>query len=516
MPQNALFIAKLGFLFEHGARAEHLSNGEKPAVRRMRASIGRGAFALKAIAGAALIALSMGGTDALGDGLASLKQPRGAVTASAAQLEPTPQGGVVLKLALSQKVDTHAFTLNGPERIVVDFPEINWGFDPASVVAQAPPAVRARGVKALRVGLFRMGRSRMVLDVEAPMTRGAVRFAAASSGAGSVLLLELKPTAAASVGERAEARLAEAAKSAENAGSEQGLARRAAALAFETGATPPGAVEKIDVLARAGLSENWPGLRNAAPAPRPRPRMTVIAVDAGHGGGDPGARYGGMKEKHLVLKVAKLLRGELERLPRVKVVMTRKDDRYIELKDRVKIARDAGADLFVSLHADALKEHPEVAGASFYTLSDRASDALAARLAKNENASFANESGFQSENPWVRRLLVDYAQRRQVAGAHHLVEGMVKSFRANRVPLIKSRPHREAGFKVLKNFDQPSLLIELGFLTNIRDQRRFTNPAWRETAAKAIAGAIERWIDDRNAPAQAGDIVMRAAAAEAR
>lgn len=462
---------------------------EAPVRRQRRFGALSAALAAKAFA-AMLLGLAIGGSEALGDGLSPLQQPKKTVTADAARLEPTAQGGVALRLRLSGQVDTQAFELSGPDRVVVDFPEIHWNIDPAAIIAAAPPAVRARGVKGMRVGLFRMGRSRMVLDLEGPMRRAPVRFLADDGAEAGELVVELQP-------ERPFV-------PAEPEPSRAGLSRRAAALAIETGALDPLASP------RAGGS-TAPAF---APAPRLRPRITVIAVDAGHGGHDKGAHHNGLKEKNLVLAVAKALRDELESHPRVRVVMTRESDRFVELDERVAIARDAGADLFVSLHADALKEHPEVSGASFYTLSDSASDALAARIARQENAALQAAPSFDVDNPWVRRLLVDYAQRRHVGSAHHLVEGMVRSFRSERVPLIRTRPHREAGFLVLKNFDQPSLLIELGFLTNIRDQRRFSNPAWRETAVKAISSAILRWIDDRDAPAVAGDLVMRADATE--
>ena len=463
-------------------------------------------LAAKAVALATLAAVAATGGDALGDGLKPLTQPGKAVSATAARLDPTPQGGVLLTLDLSQEVETHVFPLRGPERLVVDFPEIRWSFDPKAAIGGAPAAVKARGVSGLRVGLFRMGRSRLVLDLDGPMRRGPIRFVEREGGAGRAMLLELTPV---SSGGRAKT---------PSRAAPRRLETRAAALEIETGAIETNSIQIGSP--RGASSAARRGLRggprhvapDAAPAPRPRPRMTVIALDPGHGGRDPGARAAGKSEKHLVLRVAKQLRDELVKHPRVRVVMTREDDRFLELGERVEIARRAQADLLVSIHADSLPEHPEVHGASFYTLSDRASDALAARIARRENAADGLDATADA-NPWVRRLLVDYAQRRSVSSAHHLVEGMVKSFRSNKVPLLRSRPHREAGFRVLKSFDQPSMLIELGFMTNIRDQRRFTNPAWRETAAKAMASAILRWRDDRDAPALAGDLVMRAAAA---
>ncbi|MEM9725461.1 MAG: N-acetylmuramoyl-L-alanine amidase [Pseudomonadota bacterium] len=436
---------------------------------------------------AALVACWAGltGGDALGKALKPLAQPDAPLEAVSARLEPLGAEGVALVIGLTGPARTQSFSLAGPDRAVIDFPELRWRFDPKAVLASAPKSVRTRGVSNLRVGLFRLGRSRLVLDLDRPLSRGAVRIVAAPAGARAPYVL----------------RMALGAVTPEIASATKGADPVATSAAIVTGDVSP-----LRDQAR------WRGgpARAAAPIPRPRPEITTIALDPGHGGRDPGATYGRQAEKTLVLNVAKSLRRALEKRPRIRVVMTREDDRFLTLDQRVEIAREARADLFVSIHADALPKHPEVNGAAFYTLSDRASDGLAARLARRENAADDGLETAAAATPWVRGLLVDYAKRSSVASAHHLVEGMVSSFRRNRVPLIRKRPHREAGFRVLRNFDQPSLLIELGFLTSIRDQRRFTNPAWRATAVEAMADAIVRWRDAKRAPAHAGPLMRQA------
>lgn len=425
-----------------------------------------------------------------GDGLRALTEPRLAVTASAARIEPTAQGGLRLSLALSQPVESQIFTLKGPDRMVLDLPELRWGFDPQDVAAEAAPAARARGFLGLRVGLFREGRSRLVLDLSQGLEAAPARISRGAGGYGAVMTIDLTPP----LKRRAEAPAPE------------GLSQRPAAFAIETGSIEAAAriADAAPAPARiVGLPEERE-LR-LAPVPRPRPSAVTIVIDPGHGGKDPGAHYGDIKEKDLVLEVARELRDELRGSARVRVLLTRDSDRYLTLNQRVAVAREARATLFLSIHADALPESPEVSGASFYTLADKNSDDMAALIARRENAVDGPQVERLSErSPIVRRFLASFAQRRFEAGSNDLVREMVANFDGAGVPLIKTSPHRQANLRVLRNFDQPSLLVELGFLTSLRDQRRFKNPAWKETAAQAMAAAIKRWLTARE---QRGEVV---------
>lgn len=454
---------------------------------------------LKTATAATLIWLGGDVGAAWGDGLRRLKEPQAPVFASAARVEPTAQGGLRLFLALSQPVETQIFTLEGPDRVVVDLPELGWGFDPKDVAAGAAPAARARGFEGLRAGLFRAGRSRLVLDLDAPLIPGQIRFSRGPGGAGAIMTLDLAAP---------EKRRAEAAQTLALAGEER-LAQRPAAFAIETGSVGPAHGPAPLIAAPSPLLDLPPERElRLAPVPRPRPEAVTIVLDPGHGGHDPGARYGDIREGDLVLEVARELRDELQSAARVRVLMTRDSDRFIPLDRRVAIAREAKAALFVSIHADALPRHPEVSGTSFYTLADTASDALAERIARRENGvEGAAASPMADASPDLRQFLAGYFQRRSKAGSKSLVREMVANLRGAGVSMIQTNPHRQANLRVLRTFDQPSVLIELGFLTSLRDQRRFGNPAWRETAAKALAASILRWLRKREKPE--GELVAR-------
>ena len=220
-----------------------------------------------------------------------------------------------------------------------------------------------------------------------------------------------------------------------------------------------------------------------APEARGRP---IVVIDAGHGGRDPGATSvsGAVHEKDLTLALARELRDDLVKRGRVRVAMTREDDRYLTLDERAAVARRLGAGMFVSLHTDSAP-NPLARGATVYSLSDVASDAEAARLAASENGAEEN----QSSNGSVDAMLSDLAMRTEMSASADLAERLVGKS-AGRFEL-RPNPHRFASFHVLRRADAPGILFEAGYISNVDDEVVLRSPDQRSKIALALAQAIE-------------------------
>ena len=223
----------------------------------------------------------------------------------------------------------------------------------------------------------------------------------------------------------------------------------------------------------------------------------MIVLDPGHGGIDLGASSAhGDIEKNIVLDFAKALAAKLEAGGRYKVVLTRGSDVFIPLAERVQIARDANAALFVSIHADTLSEG-HVQGATVYTVSDRASDAEAARVAEKENQADAAAGVVGSEDvAEVHDILQDLTRRETRAYSHVFSRTLGRC--GKNAGRLNKNPQRSAGFRVLKAPDVPSVLFELGYLSNEKDLAGLVSPEWREKAAATLAGAIDAFFAQRN------------------
>lgn len=220
-----------------------------------------------------------------------------------------------------------------------------------------------------------------------------------------------------------------------------------------------------------------------SPVAKGRP---IVVIDAGHGGRDPGATSvsGQVREKELTLALARALRDELVKRGRVRVAMTREDDRYLTLDDRAAVARRLNAAMFVSIHIDSAA-NPLARGASVYSLSDVASDAEAARLAARENA----DSGTIGRDGSVETMLADLAMRSQMTASADLASRLVNKA-AGRVEL-RPNPHRFAAFHVLRRADAPAVLFEAGYLSNADDEVLLRNPNERSKMVLALSQAIE-------------------------
>ncbi|MDJ0825478.1 MAG: N-acetylmuramoyl-L-alanine amidase [Rhodobacter sp.] len=358
-------------------------------------------------------------------------------------------GGVELVLALSQPVPYRVFTLDAPPRLVLDFSEVAWdGLD-------AGAFDRAEAVSAVAVGAVRPGWSRMVLELTAPL---AVREAGMATGDGAVVRVGLH---------------------------EVGLE----AFAAVAGA-PDSALFRLPEPVRD------------LPPPRRRPvgdRPVVVALDPGHGGIDPGAERGGVVEAELMLTFARELREVLLRAG-FEVVMTRDADIFVPLEARQSLARAQGADVFLSLHADAIAEG-RASGATIYTLAETASDIASEKLAeRHDRADLLAGVDLSDHDDEVAGVLMDLARVETAPRSDRLADALVQGLSQN-IGRLHKRPRLEASFSVLKAADLPSVLIELGFMSSERDLQNLVSPEWRAKAALGIRDALRVWAADDAAEA---------------
>ncbi len=325
--------------------------------------------------------------------------------------------------------------LGNPHRLAIDLPETRFGFDRASL---APRGL----VSAVRYGLVGKGRSRLILTLRGPFRVEGLRVAKNESAPGYRLMADIVATS--------DREFAEALKGG----------------ADVTGSTTP------------------------SPAAEPAgPRPFVVVVDPGHGGVDSGAEsVTGAKEKDLTLAFGKQLRDRLAQEPNLKVVMTRDDDTFLRLSERVRIARQNEADLFISIHADTVNQH-DIRGATVYTISDKASDAVARAMAERENKADAAGGAVAEEPPEVTDILQDLTRRETHSFSLSFAEKVVNHLEGE-VNLINN-PHRAAGFQVLKAPDVPSVLIEIGYLSNPEDEKLISDPVWRAKFVDRITQAVE-------------------------
>ncbi len=215
----------------------------------------------------------------------------------------------------------------------------------------------------------------------------------------------------------------------------------------------------------------------------------LVVIDAGHGGKDPGAGRGELKEKDLTLALALALRDELLRQGGIRVALTRDDDRYIFLGERSGIARRLGADMFISSHADSTEQDTGVSGATVYTLSAKGTNEAAERLASRENAVVrVNGVAISDQDENVSAILIDLSQRETQARSEELARLILREG-AGRLPFRESEP-QSAAFAVLKAPDVPSVLFESGYINNPAEASRLNSPEGRKNFAEVTAQAI--------------------------
>ncbi len=375
-------------------------------------------------------------------------------------------------LDFSRKVPFSVFTLSDPYRVVVDLPETTWDIPKISSVAGV--------VKQFRFGLFKAGNSRLVLDVKSPVTVKKAFILGSDGGVGPRLVLDLEKVS--------EAAFLKAQKS-----------RPRPLPALSTRAPPPPLAAPPPPSSSAGdvallpLPPSADDLPPGTPGPPPKPRKRTIILDPGHGGVDPGATgKSGRFEKAITLAMAKELKKKFEATGRYKVVLTRNRDIFIRLRGRLAKARQANGDLFISLHADSIKNR-SIRGLSVYTLSETASDKEAAALAKSVNKSDVIAGiDLTYEMPEVTNILIDLAQRETMNLSAHFANVLINDFR--RQVKVLNKTHRFAGFAVLKAPDIPSVLVELGYLSNAREERLLRDPKYRAKLGSAIIAAADKFF----------------------
>ena len=251
----------------------------------------------------------------------------------------------------------------------------------------------------------------------------------------------------------------------------------------------------VDVYPKGAAGKSGAAASSAKQAARAGPRDIVVAVDAGHGGEDPGAvPRAGVHEKDVALAISRELKKAIDAREGMRAILTRKADYYVGLRKRTELAREAGADLFVSVHADAFRDS-SVRGASVYILSPRGASSEAARwLAKRENeADLVGGVSLDSKDEGLATVLLDLSQTAALRESAKVGQRVLSELR--RVGPVHKRWVERAGFMVLKAPDIPSILVETGFITNPRDQRRLHDPAERRAIAGAIAKGIARHFE---------------------
>jgi N-acetylmuramoyl-L-alanine amidase len=358
-----------------------------------------------------------------------------------------------LVMDMDGPVRFRAFALADPYRVVLDLSEVHF-----KIPARAK-AGKVGGVAGYRFGLFEPGTSRVVIDLAEPRAISAAFELPPRVGRGHRLVIDLKK------------------------------------------------VSRADFLtiSRASIEKRMAARRQAPAAvvaPRRLPRPTksskakkVVVIDPGHGGVDPGAiGASGSYEKTVVLAAAKTLKRVLEKTGRYEVVLTREKDRFLRLRQRVAASRAADADLFISVHADSIADK-RLRGASIYTLSEQSSDKEAARLAEQENKSdIIAGMDFSDETPEVTNILIDLAQRETMNQSARFAGFLASELRG----AVKThrRAHRFAGFAVLKAPDVPSLLLEIGYLSNPKEERMLRSKKFQEKVAVAVRRGIDRYFEN--------------------
>ena len=354
----------------------------------------------------------------------------------------------------SRKIDLRAFTLADPYRVVVDIPQ---------VVFQLPSKTGETGrglIKAFRFGLVMQGGSRLVFDLAKPAKIEKAFVVDSTETAPARLVLDLAPT------------------------DRESFLRRTAA---------------DNRTARADLP------RVDAPAVKEGDQRPLVVLDPGHGGIDTGTKGpSGEEEKDIVLNFAQRLRERLEKSGKYRVLLTRTDDTFVALADRVRIARDAGATLFVSIHADSLPHgEGDAQGASIYTLSDTATDSEAARLAEKENrADVIAGVDLKSEPDDVAGILIDLAERETKSLSTQFAHKLAGEMKA--VTRMHKKPLKSAGFRVLRAPDVPSVLVELGYVSNRQDLQSLLSETWRNRTSDSMAQVIETFLSSPMAGAHTG------------
>jgi N-acetylmuramoyl-L-alanine amidase len=360
--------------------------------------------------------------------------------------------GVEITLYLSQPVPWRVFTLDEPMRLVVDFREVDWrGARPEDLIVGRPASD-------VRWGALRPGWSRMVVDLVAPMGVVEAGMDVREADGTATLRLKLEPVAA---------------------------------EVFRTAAGAPPDPVWDGIEAEASRAATM-----LAPAPEDDDGITVVAIDPGHGGIDPGAEREGLVEAQLMLALGLELAEAVDRSGTMRAVLTRQEDIFVPLAERMTIARAAGADVFLSLHADALEEFDAATGASVYTLSQAAVDAASERMAERHNrGDLLAGLDLSGQDDTVATVLMDLARLETAPASVRLADVLVQTM-GQAGAVMNSRPRREGPLAVLNAADFPSVLVEVGFLSSAADRERLTSVEGRGAIITGIVDGVQLWAAD--------------------
>ncbi|MDE0850408.1 N-acetylmuramoyl-L-alanine amidase [Yoonia sp.] len=370
-------------------------------------------------------------------GLARIDQTKSAITDTS--------DGLQIELELSQVVPYRVFSLDSPQRLVVDFREIDWtGVEQAALD-------QSRIAQDIRFGTFQTGWSRLIVDLDEPVTLKTAEMKTFQQDGTATLTLKFETTDPETFAEKSGA--------------------------------PVGSV--WDATAAA------PSL----PAPTPDDGPLTVVIDPGHGGIDPGAVQGGVHEADLMLQLAIELAEALNRTGSVRAILTRDADVFVPLEGRMSIARAAKADLLISLHADAL-EVDQARGGSVYTLNAEGSDLASARMAeRHERGDLLAGVDLSGQDDRVATVLMDLARTQTEPQSQRFADAAVEGLRAAGARL-NSKPRREGRLAVLNAPDFASVLIEVGFLSNASDREMLSAPATRAPIVTGIVTAVLAWAQD--------------------
>ena len=352
--------------------------------------------------------------------------------------------GVSFDLYLSQAVPYRVFVLDEPRRLVMDFREIDW-----SGVEEAP-FIQSDLIEDVRFGALRPGWSRLVADLAEPLAI-------------------------------------------ESAGMEVDTVTGTARLQVDLRKTSEGS---FAALAGAPPDPGWDMLSGVDPTAPPAVAddgRFVVVIDPGHGGIDPGAKRDGLREADLMLILAAEVAETINRIGGMEAVLTRTSDVFVPLQERMTRARAAGADAFISLHADALDGDTVTSGASVYTLNDEAQDVASQRMAeRHDRGDLLAGLDLTGQDDTVATVLMDLARLETEPASQSLAAELVRAF-GDTGARLNSRPRREAGLAVLNAADFPSVLVEVGFLSSVQDRDTLRQPEGRARVAAALVLGLQRW-----------------------
>ena len=381
-----------------------------------------------------------------------------------------------VSIGVDQTVAYQLYVYKAPDRVVVDLPSVSWTINSGKL--PQPGGI----VRSVRYGHQSEKTSRIIFDLFEPAYVANAMLVDPSGKNQHSLELEFRP-------------LSEHSATFQAGASPNVIAANTSANIVslpQTNIRLANKTEAASALPMRRLSGDLPIPARRPPAPAKSAAKRVIVLDPGHGGKDPGASKNGIREKDITLASAKELKAALEATGRYEVHLTRSNDTYIKLRDRYEIGRKINADLFISMHADAHSQ-ASARGASVYTLSDAASDKEAAALAQRENKSdIIAGVGATDKSDVLLNILLDLAQRETLNSSAQAAE--IISEELSKTWVTKEKAHRFAGFAVLKAPDMPSLLLEMGYVTNQIDANMLRTPASRRGLIVGMVQAVDRYF----------------------